>query len=101
MNVSTNTKAHLTPGVKANVQLKSSIPILAKVKISPKGFTLAVKAEIGKIFSTCPKLLVNAELYGPVLAPRLKKRIPSNFESRFATLEANVSAFINILTSMF
>jgi hypothetical protein len=32
-------KAHFTLGVKANVQLKSSIPIGAKVEISPKGFT--------------------------------------------------------------
>jgi hypothetical protein len=42
------------------------------------------------------------ELYGLVLAPRLKKkRIPSNLRGRFATLGANVPAFINILTSMF
>jgi hypothetical protein len=38
----------LTQGVKANVQLKSSIPISAKVEISPQGFTLQVKAEIEK-----------------------------------------------------
>jgi hypothetical protein len=44
-------KAHFTLGVKANVQLKSSIPIGAKVEISPKGFTLGVKAEIEKVFS--------------------------------------------------
>jgi hypothetical protein len=56
---------------------KSSIPIGAKVEISPKGFTLRVTAEIEKIFSICPKLLMNAELYGLVLAPRLKTRIPS------------------------
>jgi hypothetical protein len=43
-----------------------------KVEISPKGFTLGVKAEIEKIFSICPKLLVNAELYGLVLAQTLK-----------------------------
>jgi len=43
------------------------------VEISPKGFTLGVKAEREKNFSVCPKLLVNAELYGLVLAPRLKK----------------------------
>jgi hypothetical protein len=67
------TKASFTQGVKANVQLKSNIPIGAKVEISPKGFTLRIKAEIEKIFSTCPKLLMNAELYGLVLAPRLKK----------------------------
>jgi hypothetical protein len=37
------TKAHFTLGVKANVQLKSSIPIRAKVEISPKCFALGVK----------------------------------------------------------
>jgi hypothetical protein len=31
------------------------------------------------------------------LAPRLKKRIPSNLGSQFATLVANVVAFINKL----
>jgi hypothetical protein len=39
---------------KANVQLKLSIPIGAKVEIIPKGFTLGVKAAIEKIFSICP-----------------------------------------------
>jgi hypothetical protein len=50
---------------------KSSIPIGEKVEISPKGFTLGVKAEREKkkTFSICPKLLINAELYGLVLAP--------------------------------
>jgi hypothetical protein len=48
------TKARFTLGVRADVQLKSSIPIGAKVEISPKGFTLGVKAEIEKlIFSIC------------------------------------------------
>jgi hypothetical protein len=56
------TKAHFIQGVKANVQLKSNIHIGAKVEISPKGFILGVKAEIEKIFSICPKLLINAEL---------------------------------------
>jgi hypothetical protein len=63
-----------TLGVKADVQLKSSIPIGAKLEISPKGFTLGVKAVILKIFLICPKLLMNAEFYGLVLAPRLKKK---------------------------
>ncbi len=36
-------KAHFALGVKANVQLKSSIPIGAKVEISPKCFALGVK----------------------------------------------------------
>jgi hypothetical protein len=48
-------KAHFTLGVKANVQLKSSIPIDAKVEISPKDFTLGVKAEIEKkTFQSAP-----------------------------------------------
>jgi hypothetical protein len=40
--------AHFTLWVKANVQLKSSIPIGAKVETGPKGFTLGIKAEIEK-----------------------------------------------------
>jgi hypothetical protein len=35
-------------------------------------FILRVKAEIEKIFSICPKLVINAELYGLVLASSLK-----------------------------
>jgi len=72
-----------------------------KLKSAPKGFTLGIKAEIEKNFSICPKLLINAERYGLVLAPRLKKRIPSNLGGQFATLGANVAAFIDILPSMF
>jgi hypothetical protein len=54
---------------------QSSIPIGAKVEISPKGFTLGVKAEMEKIFSICrPKLLKNAELYGLVFAPKAEKQ---------------------------
>jgi hypothetical protein len=41
-----------------------------KLKSAPRAFTIEVKAEIEKIFSICPKLLINAELYGLVLAPR-------------------------------
>ncbi len=38
-------KACVTLGLKAKVELKSSIPIGAITEISPKGFTLGVKAE--------------------------------------------------------
>jgi hypothetical protein len=64
-------EARFTLGVRANVQPKSSIPIGAKVEISPPRafFTLGGV----KVFSICPKLLINAELYGLVLAPRLEK----------------------------
>jgi hypothetical protein len=44
-----------------------------ELKSPPKAFILGVKAETEKIFSICPKLLINAKLYGLVLAPRLKK----------------------------
>jgi hypothetical protein len=80
------TKAHFTQGVKANVQLKSSICIGAKVEIGHKGFTLRVKAEIEKIFSICPKLLRNAELYGLVLAPRLNKEYHGIWEANLPPL---------------
>jgi hypothetical protein len=44
-----------------------SIPIGAKVEISIKGFTLGVKAEIYLFFKKfCPKLLINAQVYGLV-----------------------------------
>jgi hypothetical protein len=72
--------------------------LVQKLKSPPKGFTLGVKAEIEKeSFSICPKLQINAELYGLVLAPRLKKRILSTLGSQFATLGANVPAFISNL----
>jgi len=39
----------------------------AKVEMSPKGFTPGVKVELGKIFSICPNLLINVELYNILL----------------------------------
>jgi hypothetical protein len=56
------------------------------LKSAPKAFTLGVKAELEKIFSICPKLLIMLNFYGLVLAPRLKKRIPSKLGGQFATL---------------
>jgi hypothetical protein len=79
-------EAPFTLGVRANVQLKSSIPIGAKVEISPKGFTLGVKAEIEKNFSICPKFLINAELYGLILASRLKKGYRQIWEANLQPL---------------
>ncbi len=86
-----------TLGVRANVQPKSSIPIGAKVEISPKGFILGVKVKLEKIFSIFLKLLINAEFYGLVFGPKSEKRISSNLGYQFATLGANVRTFINIL----
>jgi hypothetical protein len=64
-----------------------------KLKSAPRDlFTLGVKAEILKIFSICPKLLINAEFYGLVLAPRLKKRLPLNLGSQFASLWGQCSS---------
>jgi hypothetical protein len=53
----------------AKIAHTSSIPIGAKVEISPKGFPLGVKAEVEKKNSICPKLLINAEF----MAQRLEK----------------------------
>jgi len=68
--------------VRANVQPKSSILVGAKVEISPKDFTIGVKAHIEKSFSICPKLVINAEHYGLVLAPRQKKKVIIKFGRR-------------------
>jgi hypothetical protein len=87
-------KSRFTLGVRANVKPKSSIPIGAKVEISPKGFTLRVKPETEKSFSICPKLLINAGLYGLVLAPRLKKGYHQIWE---ANLQPLVPMFQHLL----
>jgi hypothetical protein len=59
--------------------------LVQKLKSTPKDFTLGVKAEREKkTFQS-----VNAELYGLVLDPRLRKRIPSNLGGQFATPGAN------------
>jgi hypothetical protein len=47
-------KAHFTQGIKAKVQFKLNIHIGAKIEINPKGFTLRVKAKIGKSFLSTP-----------------------------------------------
>jgi hypothetical protein len=48
--------------------------LVKKFKFSPKGFTLGVKAEIEKIFSICPKLLISAELLWPCIGPKAEKK---------------------------
>jgi hypothetical protein len=77
-----NTKPHFTLGVKAKVELKSSIPIDAITEIRPKGFTLGVKTKKRKQFFNLP-------LYGLDLAPR-EKKIPINLGGQFSTLEPMV-----------
>jgi hypothetical protein len=47
-----------------------AFPLVQRLKSAPRVFTLGVKAKLEKIFSICPKLLINAELYGLVLAQR-------------------------------
>jgi hypothetical protein len=70
----------------ANVEPKPSIPIGAKVETSPKGFTLGVKVEIEKRNFHLPQVLINAELYGLVLASRLKKGYHQIWEANFQPL---------------
>jgi hypothetical protein len=58
--------------------------LVQKFEISPKGFTLGVKSEIKKI--TLPQILINAEIYGLVLAPKAgKKGYHQIWEVNFAT----------------
>jgi hypothetical protein len=71
------------------------------VEISPRALHSESRLKIEKIFSICFKLLINAELYGLVLASRLEKRIPLNLGSQFATLGANVPAFLMSLCQCF
>jgi hypothetical protein len=70
----------------ADVQPKSIIPIDAKVEIGPKGFTLGIKVEIEKIFSICPKLPINVELYSFALTLRLKKGYHQIWEANLQPL---------------
>jgi hypothetical protein len=39
--------------------------VVQKLKSAPRALKYEKKFEIEKIFSICPKLLINAELYGP------------------------------------
>jgi hypothetical protein len=55
----------------------------------PKGFTLRVKAVIEKKFSIFPKLLINNELYGCALAPRLRKGYHPIWEANLQPLGPN------------
>jgi len=72
--------------VKANAQLKSRIPIGAKVEINPQGFTLGVKAEIEKISSICHKLLMYAELLWLCIGPKAKTRTHLIWEANLQLL---------------
>jgi hypothetical protein len=54
-------------------------PIILKQVSPPRALTLGVKAEIEKNFSICPKLLINAEIYGLVLAPKAEKKDTIHF----------------------
>jgi hypothetical protein len=54
--------------------------LVQKLKISPKAVTLGVKAEIEKNLFNLPQVTnKNAELYGLVLGPRLKKKDTMEF----------------------
>ncbi len=52
---------------------KQTFLLVQKLKSAPKNFTLGVKVELEKSFSIYPKLLINVDLYGLVVAPRLEK----------------------------
>jgi hypothetical protein len=56
--------------------------LVQKLKSAPLG----VKAEREKSFSICPKLLINAKLYGLALAPKLKKGYHQIWEANLQPL---------------
>jgi hypothetical protein len=60
--------------------------MVQKLKSAPWVFTLGVKGDIEKNFSICPKLLINFEHYGLVLAPRLKKGYHQIWEANLQSL---------------
>jgi hypothetical protein len=68
----------------------------AKVEVSPKGFTLGVNAEIKNKLFNLPQVLINAQLYGLVLGPRLKKQYHQIWAPGL-----KVPAFFNMLKSKF
>jgi hypothetical protein len=76
------------------------LTLSAEVEISPKGFTLGVKAELKTIFAICPKLLINAKLCGLVLAQGWKKDT-IKFVKPICNPMFQLPTFINILTLMF
>jgi hypothetical protein len=94
-------KAHFTLGVRVIVQPKSSIPIGAKVEISPRCFTPQVNDDIEKKLFNLPQVTNKCWTLCTCIGPKSEKRIPSNMEGQSATLGANVPAFTNNLTSMF
>jgi hypothetical protein len=55
------------------VQLKSSIPIVAKVEISPKGFTLGVKAKTQKNIFNLPQVTSKCWTLWPCIGPKGEK----------------------------
>jgi hypothetical protein len=60
--------------------------LVQKFEIRANGFTLWVKTELEKIFSICPKLLIYAELYGLILAPRMEKGYHGIWEANLQPL---------------
>jgi hypothetical protein len=81
--------------------LNQAFLLVQKLKSAPKCFTLGVKAEIEKKFSICTKLLINAELYGWVLAPRLKKGYRRIWEANLQPLGPILQHFMIIFLVSF
>jgi hypothetical protein len=73
--------------------------LVQKLKLAPpRAFPLGVKAELEKNLFNLPKInFKKTELYGLVLAPRMEKGYYPIKGGQFATLGANVPAFISNL----
>jgi hypothetical protein len=74
--------------------------LVQKLKSSPKGFMLGVKAEYRNDFFNLPQVTNKCWTLWPCIGPKAEKGIPSNSGSQFVTLGTNLPAFITILTSM-
>jgi hypothetical protein len=94
-------QAHFTLGLRALVQLKSSITIAAKVEISPGCFRTGVNADIENKLFNRTQVTNKCWTLWPCIGPKAEKRIPSNLGGQSATLGANVPAFTNNLISVF
>jgi hypothetical protein len=88
----------------ANDRLQSLKTVPSKMWKAPATFR-KVQFPITETFRPGRVLKVQRESHRwslqPCIGPKAEKMIPSNLGGQFATLGANVPAFINILTSMF
>ncbi len=99
LNKLLKSKARLTLGVRDDVQPKSSIPIGPKSWTWPQGLYSRSQGWNIKIYIfNLPQATNKCWTLWPCIGPKAEK---GHHGSQFATLGANLPAFINSVTSMF